>query len=37
VKVAERVLAKGAPGKDFVTAGINEVKSLAERARYVST
>ncbi|QGM99494.1 ATP F0F1 synthase subunit B [Methylocystis parvus] len=36
VKVAERVLAKGAPGKDFVAAGINEVKALAERARYVS-
>jgi F-type H+-transporting ATPase subunit b len=36
VKVAERVLAKGAPGKDFVAAGINEVKSLADRARYVS-
>lgn len=36
VKVAERVLAKGAPGKDFVLSGINEVKSLAERARYVS-
>jgi F-type H+-transporting ATPase subunit b len=37
VKVAERVLAKGAPGKDFVAAGINDVKALGERTRYVST
>ena len=36
VKVAESVLSKGVPGKDFVTAGINEVKALGERARYVS-
>ena len=36
VKVAERVLAKGAPGKDFVAAGIDEVKALGERTRYVS-
>ncbi len=36
VKVAERVLASGAAGKDFVMAGINDVKSLAEPARYVS-
>jgi F-type H+-transporting ATPase subunit b len=36
VKVAESVLAKGAPGKDFVSAGINEVRALGERARYVS-
>jgi F-type H+-transporting ATPase subunit b len=37
VKVAERVLAKGAPGKDFVAAGISDVKALGERTRYVST
>ena len=36
MKVAERVLAKGDAAKDFVAAGINEVKSLAERSRYVS-
>jgi F-type H+-transporting ATPase subunit b len=36
VKVAERVLSQGVPGKDFVAAGINEVKSLADRARYAS-
>jgi F-type H+-transporting ATPase subunit b len=36
VKVAERVLAKGVPGKDFVAAGISEVKSLGESLRYVS-
>ena len=29
VKIAEGVLAKGVGGKDFVAAGINEVKSLA--------
>lgn len=36
VKVAERVLAQGAPGKDFVIAGINEVKALSDRARFAS-
>lgn len=37
VKVAERVLARGdAAGKDFVAAGIDEVKALGERVRYVS-
>ncbi len=36
VKLAERVLSKGAPAKDFVATGIAEVKSLGERARYVS-
>jgi F-type H+-transporting ATPase subunit b len=36
VKIAERVLAKGAPGNDLVIAGINQVKALGGGARYVS-
>jgi F-type H+-transporting ATPase subunit b len=36
VRLSERVLSKGAPGKDFVSAGIAEVKALGDRARYVS-
>jgi F-type H+-transporting ATPase subunit b len=35
VKVAERVLARGDAAKDFVAAGINEVKALADRARHL--
>jgi F-type H+-transporting ATPase subunit b len=36
VMLAERVLSQGVAGKDFVAAGINEVKGLADRARHAS-